>query len=980
MEKQNLIDGINRQLKKGIELAIKKEFDGSRNNLEDVLQKSLKLKVYDSYTLAAAHLGGLYYVTGKIEEGIQIMEDTIEKYETILPNYDFGLITCKQNVLIIDVQRHGDFAKGIPIINQYYRDLLLNAASLRTEIEKGRLKLLLGTCYLHAHEPYKSLKTVSEALEILENIEFEDIEVAELLSNAHYQKGTVYYKIGDYFECLKYLHKAEYINNTQLKVDNINSTTLYSVIGSVYFKIKNLHLAEIYYEKTIKLIDSIGYTGVGFGYVYVGLGYINYLKNDKEKALKLINYVINEYKGKFEKHPDNGYAIDMLATVFKLDANAEKCIRYRKKALALYDNNVTSLLKVIVTSIKLINDYIDFDQLTNAKQWIDKIETLLNKNFDGIKQYTEKTSVNFQYYFYWLSFYVAKCNWQYAKYIHSKNIEDLKTTYSFLTKGMSFYELVRKYIKNIQSLYSIANETQQLFNVAINTGYKLYNYTLDENFLQECFKFSEWNKGFQLLLKLTHKDANEQLPTELAQKEEELNFSIDRLESLISKEIRKEAADTVKIQTLQNENERLHNERDALIDKIAKLNPNYFNWKHQTQTVAISDLQKVLQLDELLIEYFCTAKYIYIFVIGKGKTELIQQAIQQNLKNQVQQFNQILQGSLIFKIAEAGKALYDVLIKPIEHLTQNVTALKIIPDNHLAQLPFESLISEVPNHLVPNQLPYLICRHQVSYHYSASLYYFGKLRADKKTSYPKQFGGFAPVYKTKQIDGQVKLHKELALRVSKANGELNELVYSEEEIKQVAGLFDENLVDVFLHEKATTNNFLQNISNYKYVLIAAHHVYNALLPENSGILFAPSDSTNNNNHIDQKDWSYLNNHTFEEAIKAQQMLFEADAYGLNVKADLVVLSCCETGLGKVITGEGIMGINRGFLFAGAKNIIYTLFKVYDKQSSQFSFYLFDFIINHQQTFDVAIRNAKLKMIDDELSLPKDWAGYVLMGC
>lgn len=980
MKNESAIHNINLQLKTGIELAIKKQFEQSATILKDVQKKALETKAYPDYTMASAHLGGLYYVTGRVEEGIQLMKNIIEEYEAVVPNWDYGVITCKQNLLVIETQRNGNFAKGIPIISQYYKDLLGNENSLRKEIEKGRLKALLATCYVHAHQPNKSLEALAEALEILEHIKGEDVEVAELLSNAHYQKGTIQYKIGDYYECLKYLHKAEYVNNTMLKADNINSTTLFSVIGSVYFKVRNFKLAEIYFNKAKKLIEDIGYTDVGFGNVYISLAYINHTKNNKKRATQLIEYVIQKYKGKFDHHPDVGYALDMLATINKLELNAEKCISYRKQALALYETNITSQLKVVVTSVKLINDFIDFGQLTNAKEWIDKIETLLTHNFTDIDSDNDRLSVTFQYYYYWLIFYVAKCSWQYAKYEDSKSVNDLKDANDACTKGMKVFELTRKNFKNIQTLYSIADDTQRLFNIAIKTCATLSKDKNDTSFIQECFKFSEWNKSFQLLLQLNQKAANTQLPAKISNKEKELNASIQRLESLITAETSKEEPDTVKLQTLQNKSELLNNEKEALVDRISKLNPNYFNWKYQTKTVNITQLQQVLQPDEMLIEYFSTDEYIYIFAITQNNIELVKQKVEVDLQEQVLNFNRLLQGLLIYKIAQAGIALYDLLIKPIEHLLKQVAALKIIPDNQLAQLPFEALITKKPETLLPQQLPYLIVSHRISYHYSASLYHNGKANAGKKNNYTKQFGGFAPVYKSKQIDKQTELQNEMALRVSQSNDELNELVYSETEVKSVASLFEKEEADVFLHEQATVKNFIQYANQYQYLLIAAHHIYNNILPENSGILFAPFKTEPNKNVSEHIDWTCLDNTTFKDAIESQQMLFEADAYGLNVKANLVVLSCCETGLGKEITGEGIMGINRGFLFAGAKNIIYTLFKVYDKQSSQFSFYLFDNIINHQQAYDEAIQNAKLKMIDDELSLPKDWAGYVLMGC
>jgi len=979
MKNQHTINDISQLLKTGIEMAIKKQFEQSTSILKKVQQQALKTKQYNNYTLAAAHLGGLYFVTGKMENGIEIMQNTVAQFQPMLPESDVGLIICQQNLFIIDAQRYGDFGKGLSLISQLYKSLLLNKNSLRKEIEKGRLQILLSTCYLHTHQPYESLLAIAEALKILELIKIDDIEVSELLVNAYYIQGTVYYKIGDYYECLKHMHKAEYVNNNKLKVDNINSATMYSVTASIYFKLSNFKLSKIYYKKAIDLIKSIGYTDVGFGNIYVDLGFIFYTQNDKKNAFKNIQHVLKIMNQNYEHHPDNGYAFDMLATIHNFENNVDDCIENRLKAIKLYKKNTTTQLKYIVTSIKLINDYINFNQLNKAKQYIIDIELTLKQYFDYSANDHDKAKVDFQYYIYWLSFYVTKCHWLFMVYKSNPNLNSLKHTYNTVLISIEVYELVRNNIKNVQTLYAIAEDTQRLFSIAVEASHQLYLQTGADNLLGGCFRFSEMNKSFRLLMQMQHNWANTQLPDQLSKKERDLNFAIHRLENTIMKELKESKPDTNKIQIWQYENDKLNKERAVLIEQISNTQPNYFNWKYQTKTISITNLQKVLKANELFIEYFSTKQHIYIFAITQKKVALVQQKINGDLKKQVVAFNQLLQGSLIYKIAQAGKVLYDILIKPIEHLTQEAKSLKIIPDNHLAQLPFEALISKKPETLTPQQLPYLICSQRITYHYSAGLYYYSKTKASNQKNYTKQFGGFAPVYKSKQIEQQNVLKQELALRVSKNNDELNELVYSETEVQSVANLFKKNEAEVFLHEKATVKNFVQKAADYKYLLVAAHHIYNNLLPENSGILFAPVNVNSNTKTLDNHTHSYLNNHTFIDAITSQQMLFEADAYGLQINADLVILSCCETGLGKVVTGEGIMGINRGFLFAGAKNIISTLFKVYDKQSSKFSFYLFDNIVTQKQSYDEAIRNAKLSMIDDELTLPKDWAGYVLMG-
>lgn len=103
-----------------------------------------------------------------------------------------------------------------------------------------------------------------------------------------------------------------------------------------------------------------------------------------------------------------------------------------------------------------------------------------------------------------------------------------------------------------------------------------------------------------------------------------------------------------------------------------------------------------------------------------------------------------------------------------------------------------------------------------------------------------------------------------------------------------------------------------------------------------------------------------------------------ETYQLQLQADLVVLSSCESGIGALTKGEGMMAVNRGFLYAGAKNVVFTLFKVLDKTSSELTQNLFTHILKGDN-FVTALRKAKLALIEQEGIDPKSWSGFVLLG-
>jgi CHAT domain-containing protein len=109
------------------------------------------------------------------------------------------------------------------------------------------------------------------------------------------------------------------------------------------------------------------------------------------------------------------------------------------------------------------------------------------------------------------------------------------------------------------------------------------------------------------------------------------------------------------------------------------------------------------------------------------------------------------------------------------------------------------------------------------------------------------------------------------------------------------------------------------------------------------------------------------------------ILYAGETYNLTLNADLLVLSSCESGTGKIVKGEGMMGMTRGFFYAGARNIMYSLWKVFDKHTNKLMQEFYEHVLDGE-TFSSAMREAKLSMIrNPTTAFPGKWAGFILMG-
>jgi CHAT domain-containing protein len=159
----------------------------------------------------------------------------------------------------------------------------------------------------------------------------------------------------------------------------------------------------------------------------------------------------------------------------------------------------------------------------------------------------------------------------------------------------------------------------------------------------------------------------------------------------------------------------------------------------------------------------------------------------------------------------------------------------------------------------------------------------------------------------------------------------------------------------FKASRATATS--QELYNYRIVHFATHGLLNSEHPELSGLVLSLVD---------------------EQGKEQNGFLGLEDIYRLNLRADLVVLSACETGLGKEIQGEGLVGIARGFMYAGASSVVASLWKVDDLATAEFMKVFYQGMLKDKLRPGAALRRAQIAMSKRRTS-PYFWAGFVLQG-
>lgn len=775
-----------------------------------------------------------------------------------------------------------------------------------------------------------------------------DIRLKVLVNNhpdiaySYINLGLCCFKKGNYQEALKHYVKALLINQDKFGNNHIEVARTYHHIGETHAHQKNYDQAFLNHLKALGIRKKsvgekhplVARSLFEVGWCISELGNYAKARAHFEQALEIRLAALGE------NHPDVAHCYSNIGYCYCHEGEYDMALAFHQRAL-----------------ISLIADYTNdnvFDNptLDNHSSSITLLEVLQDKA-DTFAQYYEH---------------------------QPQHIERLEMAFSTFCLADQLIDNIRQGYQAEASKLILAQRAIPIYEKAIATATHLYQVSQDKTYLHKAFSLTEKSKGIALLSALKDAEAKliSDIPESLLAQEKRLSIELTYLDKSIKQENYKgKEADKTLISQWQSEYFAHHQQYAQLIQQLEDEFAEYYHLKYDIHTVSVTALQSILPKKTAILEYFVGEEQLFISCITP--TQFSMQVVPKptDFDEQIEEFTDAINALNQDDFTEYGYSLFQILIAPaLNHLNNDIDTLCIIPDGDLAYMPFEALLTQATDYAIPYpNMPYLLLDYDVCYHYSATLLHHVAKRAQKKPPIANNFIGFAPVYADNvRTDSSIQadaphLNKdkrgaaentENTLRAITINNKTyRALLYSEEEVQNIEALFKkEGLMSrVFLHEKASSQHFKKAIKGYKYVHIAAHGIYNKQHPELSGILFSPG-----------KDSEH----------PQEGMLYIGDAYHLAIDADLVVLSCCESGLGQLARGEGMIAINRGFLYAGVANIVFTLFKIYDRDSCLLTTQFFKGILQGKN-YTQSLATAKKQLIFKKGITPKSWCGFVLIG-
>lgn len=496
-------------------------------------------------------------------------------------------------------------------------------------------------------------------------------------------------------------------------------------------------------------------------------------------------------------------------------------------------------------------------------------------------------------------------------------------------------------------------------DLALQIKHALYQQTKNQQYLEQAFSLSEAAKVNTLRLTLRENQGAEKanIPAAMIAAEKALKGKLAVYRQRLHYISQRNKAESSTKYKWQDSVFATSTRLQALKQELENDYPDYFRLKYDNSSISIASIQRQLPAKTVLLEYFIGEKNAFLFVITPDAVEMIPIPNRAEWSADLALFRAQLatqkQEHTAASLANTGHRLYQKILAPaIALLDESITELIIVPDGLLNMLPFEVL--PTANSALKNfgQFPYLLRDYTVSYAYSATWLWPDSKRKSSTTKY--QLGAFAANYDQYTVDEKDTLLAAVFQDVVRSG--FLPLPGAEKEVQQIASLFS---TTPFLKEQATKERFKNSASEFQILHLAMHALIEENAPQFSKLLFTQADAGAQNGQL-----------------SAQEL------YSYDLNAELVVLSACNTGIGKMKRGEGLISLSHAFALAGVPATVMSLWKIPDQTTPEL---MVNFYQNLQDGLskNEALRQAKLQYLDgvkmDQLAHPYFWAGFMLMG-
>jgi CHAT domain-containing protein/tetratricopeptide (TPR) repeat protein len=699
-------------------------------------------------------------------------------------------------------------------------------------------------------------------------------------------------------------------------------------IGRIYQNKRNYAEALEYFHKGLPIVEEIG-NKAEVSLTLARIGGIHYYQGNYTEALEYQQrsvQIVEEIGDKTR----TGASLNLIGNIHRVQGNYTEALEHYQRSLKFAEEvgnkfGISSTTNNIANVLQLQGNY------TQAIEFA-------NRSADFAQQIGSPDT-------FWQSRFVAG-----QAYQALNQPDEAKKAF---TEAIAWVEDARNQVGgNEQSRH-------RYFAERLAPYYGMMSLLMNQNNTTEAFALAERAKARVLLdvFQTGKSDITKAMSLAEKQQEQKFNSQIVSLNAQIYQEKLRPQQDQARLDKLNIQLEKARFEMEFFHSSIYAMHPELRPQRSQeAQTLSLSEAVALIPDDKTaLLEFVVSEEQTYLFALSKSASQsapdvkIFKIDIKQTeLAKLCQEYRKQLADRRV-SYQDLATKLYDLLLKSARSQLPDKTNLVIIPDGVLWELPFQTL-QPARNHFLIED---------------AAISYAPSLTVLQKMMQTRQKRGTAPANTLLAIGNPIISTQTLAqVKTVFMDADLLPLPEAERQVKLLQKLYTPSHSKVYIGHRAYESKVKAEARNSRILQLATHSILNDANPMYSQIVLA-----------------------HDEADPNQDGLLEAwEIMNLDLKADLVVLSACETARGKVGAGEGMIGLAWAFFVAGSPAIVVSQWKVESASTTQLMVAFHKNLQtpagkqNPKMTKAEAMRRAALKLLKTpNYRHPFYWAAFVVIG-
>ena len=803
--------------------------------------------------------------------------------------------------------------------------LSVGASSDVSDASYAKMLMIDGNINLHLSNYDQAIQGYLNCIELLEDKE------GRLAMFIYNNLGQAYSESRNYQRGMEYYLRGFAICKKRYDSDHPYNAYFYQNIGNLYFQMEDSENGKAYYTKLINLSERIldpKDPELAKYYNNVAAFMVEESKYDSAQSFltKSLSILGDKY------HRNKRHAYNISGELMSAQGKYAEALAYFDRAIEVErqvkdgDNHfITQILarkgKTYQRMMLYDSSIVMYNQILTriSKDW-KPLESGDNPDMNMLNQGFEDEAIE------------ALLNKATAMSLMGESLNNIDPTFSLIQDLLD--KLESDYLSP-EEQFNLVEYESILAKLKVGVMSQAYEEDRSEEKINEIFQSIERSKARMLKLELESRHSSNlyQLDEQVFERNREVLLSIAYYKSIILSSDSQDEMDSLNALVFN-----LNRIKDSIETTVRERYPTVYKKKYGKQNTSIASVRDRLNENDLLVQYFLSDSAISYLLIGKDEVKFLTKEIPENLEELIQ--STTIHGPQQLN-PDSFFALYQMLIEPLA-IGQEVSRLTIIPDKILWNVNFELLLGEQTSRETQVRAwPFLLKQMSIHYAYSASTF------TDVKVSQDTNGKVLAMSFGDLDTGGNKVLIRGLE--------NMEELPGTRDEIRRISKHLEG---DYYYGDMASESAFKREAPGFTILHLALHGETVEDNPNNSRLAFYREQ--------DQNEDGFL--HAFE-------------LYGLELGAELAVLSACQTGEGQLINGEGIMSLGRAFTASGVKSLIVSRWEVPDATAPEIMETFYEELTNGKSKSE-SLRQAKLKYLenaDNLTSHPFYWSSFYVIG-